>query len=172
MWARGLSGLQKYLHSQRGKKKKITIWLHFLHCLLQSAWWLQSELSSSTSFTLSISTPGCREAWGMQLNVRMLCGSTGGTRVSDSTLSVSVLSSVSKEMVGCWAGIRLGDRLAVSVSLGFTAFLLDLETAERVSSVSIVWPELAIRGCSGAEASSEKRKHQEQSILKAVCTLI
>lgn len=74
----------------------------------------------------------------MQLNVLMLCGSTGGTRVSDSTLSVSVLSSVSKEMVGCWAGIRLGDRLAVSVSLGFTAFLLDLETAGRVSSVNSV----------------------------------
>lgn len=74
----------------------------------------------------------------MQLNVRMLCGSTGGTSVSDSTLSASVLSSVINDIVGCCAGIRLGERFAVSVSLFFTAFLLDFETVERVSSVNIV----------------------------------
>lgn len=26
--------------SALSEKKQITIWLHFLHCLLQSAWWL------------------------------------------------------------------------------------------------------------------------------------
>lgn len=48
---------------------------------------------------------------------RILSAATGGTRVSDSMLRLSVLSSEIKEMVGCRAGIRLGDQVAVSASL-------------------------------------------------------
>lgn len=45
---------------------------------------------------------------------RILSTATGGTRVSDSMLRLSVEI---KEMVGCGAGIRLGDQVAVSTSL-------------------------------------------------------
>lgn len=41
----------------------------------------------------------------------------GGTSVRDSTLKVSVLSFEMREMVGCGAGMRLGDKLAVSASV-------------------------------------------------------
>lgn len=66
---------------------------------------------------------------GMPVRVRRLWGSTGGTRVSDSTLSVSAVSSQSREMVGCWAGMRLGDRLTVSASALLARLLLGLASA-------------------------------------------
>lgn len=65
----------------------------------------------------------------MPARVRRLQGSTGGTRVSDSTLSVSAVSSQSREMVGCWAGMRLGDRLTGSASALFARLLLGLVSA-------------------------------------------
>lgn len=72
------------------------------------------------------SSPSCA---GMPVRVRRLWGSTGGMRVSDSTLSVSAVSSQSREMVGCWAGMRLGDRLTVSVSALLARLLLGLASA-------------------------------------------
>lgn len=69
------------------------------------------------------------DSGGMPVRLRRLWGSTGGTRVSDSTLSVSAVSSQSREMVGCWAGTRLGDRLAVSTAALLAMFLLGLESA-------------------------------------------
>ena len=66
---------------------------------------------------------------GMPVRVRRLWGSTGGTRVSDSTLSVSAVSSQSREMVGCWVGMRLGDRLTVSASAFLARLLLGLASA-------------------------------------------
>lgn len=65
----------------------------------------------------------------MPARVWRLWGSTGGTRVSDSTLSVLALSSQSREMVGCGAGMRLGDRLTGSASALFARLLPGLAPA-------------------------------------------
>lgn len=79
---------------------------------------------------------------GMPVGGSRVCrlwGSTGGTRVSDSTLSVSAVSSHSREMLGCWAGVRLGDRLAVSTSRLLAGLLLGLASASvslRITSWS------------------------------------
>lgn len=69
-----------------------------------------------------------------------LWGSTGGMRVSDSTLRVSAVSSQSREMVGCWAGMRLGDRLTVSTSVLLARLLLGLASAS-VSLMITTWSE-------------------------------
>lgn len=62
-------------------------------------------------------TSDSKDGGRLQPTVRMLSVSTGGTSVSDSKLSVSVPSLESREMVGCGAGIRLGDKFAVSGSV-------------------------------------------------------
>lgn len=87
-----------------------------------------SECAASSLGVAVPTAAGARGA-GMPVRVRRLWGSTGGTRVSDSTLSVSAVSSQSREMVGCWAGMRLGDRLTVSASAPLARLLLGLASA-------------------------------------------
>lgn len=71
---------------------------------------------------------------GMAVRARRLWESTGGMSVSDSTLSVSAVSSQSREMVGCWAGMRLGDRVTASPS----ALLARLLLGPASASVSLM----------------------------------
>lgn len=70
----------------------------------------------------------------MQPTARMQSVSTGGTSVSDSIPRESELLVEMREMVGCGAGIRLGDRLAVSRSELLPRFLPDLERGTEESS--------------------------------------
>lgn len=69
-----------------------------------------------------------------QPTARMQSVSAGGTRVSDSMPRESELLVEMREMVGCGAGIRLGDKLAVSASAFLPRFLLDLERDTEESS--------------------------------------
>lgn len=72
----------------------------------------------------------------MPVRAWRLWWSTGGTRVSDSTLSVSAASSQSREMVGCWAGMRLGDRVTVSTSALLARLLPGLASASVSSTIT------------------------------------
>lgn len=85
--------------------------------------------SGGAASSLGVAVPTVAGGAGMPVRVRRLWGSTGGTRVSDSTLSVSAVSSQSREMVGCWVGMRLGDRLTVSASALLARLLLGLASA-------------------------------------------
>ena len=77
----------------------------------------------------SVPTMAGEGGGGMPVRAWRLWRSTGGTRVSDSTLSVSAASSQSREMVGCWAGVRLGDRVTVSTSALLARLLPGLASA-------------------------------------------
>lgn len=107
--------------------------------------------ASSPGFT--VPTTAGVGGGGIPVRVWRLWGSTGGTRVSDSTLSVSAVSSQSREMVGCWAGMRLGDRLTVSTSALLARLLLGLASAS-VSLTITNWLGRLGGGCSIVMGSS------------------
>lgn len=94
-----------------------------------------SETAASSSGVVAAPAAGAGGR-GVPLSVWRLWGWTGGTRVSDSTLSVSAVSSHSREMVGCRVGVRLGDRLTASTSAPLGRLLLGLASASTSLTIT------------------------------------
>lgn len=132
------------------------------HCLPRSV----EGLSSESLALVAVQTAGSTAGGRAQPTARMLSVSTGGTSVSDSTLRVSVLSLEMREMVGCWAGVRLGDKFEVSTSKFLPGFLERL--VEELSTTDNCVTDDA-GGCSGTTESSVKKVIETRKIQSYYC---